>query len=99
MEAIQNAVTPRRGRPRKSRGEIVYNLPATRKRFIKSGRKYRPWAIIKGINPETFAKFMLGTFRPAPGDETERKFLAALESDGLLVLKKKKETAPACSEL
>jgi hypothetical protein len=96
MEAISSKAV-KRGRPRKSRPAISYNLVATRKHFINSGRKYRPWATEKSrkqpfrdLNPETFAKFMGGTFVPAPGGETERLFLEALESDGLLVLRKRK---------
>lgn len=76
----------------------AYDLEATREKFLASGRKFRPWAILKGLNPESFARMMDGSRVPVSGGEVERKFLAALQADGLLVLKKKTTRRKASAE-
>lgn len=79
---------PKRGKKR----DVIYDLPATRKKFLDSGRHYRSYGRSKGFNQESFARFMSGDWRPSPGRKIELAYLAALESDGLLVLKKQKKT-------
>ena len=66
-----------------------YDREATREKFISTGRKFRPYCRIKDINPDTFTHFMNGSQLPVSGGKLEQKILAALQEDGLLVLKEK----------
>lgn len=67
-----------------------YDREATRAKFISTGRKFRPWALLKGLNPDSVGHLMNGSQLPVSGGKLEQKILAALEEDGLLVLKKKR---------
>lgn len=63
---------------------MIVNLAETRDRLAKSGRKIAPYAVAKGLNPETLRKFFNGQLPPSEGP-VYPKIVEALESDGLLV--------------
>ena len=76
--------------------ERDYDLAATRERFIKSGRRARPFARFKGITEEGFSRFLGGSYVPKAGSPQEKVYLDALRSEGLLVLRDDHDQA-ACS--
>jgi len=62
-----------------------YDLKATSKMFFRSGRHARPYARYRGLPEEGFARFIAMKYVPLPGSEPERRYIQALEDDGLLV--------------
>ena len=70
------------------------DLNAIRQRFSDSGRKHKPWARAKGLNPDTFEAFMLGRYSPKRGTVIPR-IVEALKADRLWVANKKQEVKSA----
>jgi len=62
-----------------------YDLKATSRMFFTSGRHARPYARYRGLPEEGFARFIAMKYVPLPGSEQERRYIQALEEDGLLV--------------
>lgn len=67
------------------------DLDATRAAFLASGRLYRPYARVKGLNTDTFALFMNGRQPPVRGGKVFSRFVEVLKEDGLLVLKSRND--------
>lgn len=64
-----------------------YDLAATQEKFIKTGRKARAYARMKGITEEGFSKFLCGNYVPKSGSPQEKVYIDALREDGLLVMR------------
>jgi len=60
------------------------NLPATKERFLSTGRKIASYARVKDLNAETFRAFLDGRQPPSSGAVSAR-IIAVLREDGLLV--------------
>lgn len=62
------------------------NFPAIKQRFVDTGRKPTSWARSKKITPDLFRRWLNQRYIPAPGGVAEKRYIALLEEDGLLVV-------------
>lgn len=70
------------------------DIDAIRRRFSDTGRKHKPWARAKNINPDTFERFMQGRYTPRRGAVLPQ-IIRELKADGLWVALKKADTKSA----
>ena len=62
------------------------NFPAVKQRFTDTGRTPARWARTKEIGPDLFRRWLNQRYVVAPGGEAEKRYMALLAEDGLLVL-------------
>jgi hypothetical protein len=69
------------------------NLPATREKFLNTGRAYAAFARVKGQSVPQFTNFMGGFYVPKPGGVVETRYFEILAEIDCLVLAEEQEAA------
>ena len=66
------------------------NLPATREKFLNTGRAYAAFARTRGLNVSQFTNFITGFYMPKPGGRVESNYYAVLADIDCLILEEEK---------
>jgi len=65
---------------------LQVNFQAVKQRFVDTGRKPTSWARSKGMGSDLFRRWLNQRYIPVSGGVAEKRYIALLAEDDLLVL-------------